>query len=247
MQIATIGHNNPPTEIEILQQRLASYEDEAKAYAQLESKAVPKEIDSDELAGELTEHIKALKGLSGKIEAIHKKEKQPFWDAGKAADKWKTDYQTKIDKLTATATAPLLAWNRKKEEAERQRLAEIAAQEKAAADLLAAQAAAHEVAGINDTADELLGLAVKAENKAEFIEHKAETFRAHSRSATGAVSSNSKVKTGEVTNRDTLDLERLRKYFSDDALDKAVKAAARAGEQDIKGARIYETEKLNIR
>lgn len=247
MQTATIGHNNPPSEIEILKQRLDGYEDEAATYARLESKPVPKDIDSDELAGELTEHIKALKGLSGKIEAIHKKEKAPFWDACTTADKWKREYLAKIDKLSASATAPLMAWNRKKEEAERQRLAEIAAKEKEAADALAAQAIAHEDAGINDTAEELLGLAVKAENKAGFIEHKAETFRAHSRSTTGAVSSNSKKNTAEVINRDILDIEKLRKYFSDGELDRVVKAAARDGVTEIKGARVYEVETLNIR
>lgn len=246
MQVA-IGHNNPPSEIEILKERLNSYQDEIGQFKRLSEFEPPQEIASDEEAGKITEYIKNCKSLNSRFADIHKKEKAPFWDAGKAADAWKNDYETRIVALVNKASAPIIAWNKKKEEAERQRQLEIARKAREEAERLAEQAAAHEAENIKDTAQELLGAAIQADTKAEMIENNALAVKARSRSDNGAVSSVSKVWTGELESLAALDLDALRQYFSADAIDKAIKAAIRDGKRDIRGVKIYQADKLNVR
>ena len=123
---AQLGHNNPPSEMEILQDRLASYSDIPASLNRFSSVELPETIESDEEASSLTDHVKALKLLSKTVSDVHKKEKSPFWDCCKAADNWKKEYDAKINVLVSNASQPILAWNKKKEEAERKRQLEIA-------------------------------------------------------------------------------------------------------------------------
>lgn len=247
MELASIGHNNPPSEIEILRQRLDSYYEEIGQFKRLSEREVPQDISTDEQAGQITDYIKAVKQLNSRFGEIHKKEKQPFWDAGKAADAWKNEYETKLAVLAQKAEAPLKAWNRKKEDAERQRQLEIARQAREQAERLAAEAAAHEAENIKDTATELMDAAVQSEIKADMIEGNAATVHVKTRSLSGATSSVTKSWTGEIESLAALDLEILRPYFAADAIDRAIKAAVRDGKREIRGAKIYQTEKLNIR
>ena len=157
MQAALMGHNKPPTELEILQLRLGNYIKESERLKTFQTKEIPVELTDCQEAGKLTDHIKALKVFRGDISKIFKKEKSPFFDCCKAADAWKNGYWTDLDILIAHASKPVLAWNKKKEEEERQRQLQIArdAQEKALK--LEEEAAAHSKEGIEDTAEELTG------------------------------------------------------------------------------------------
>lgn len=245
MRQAIIGHNNPPSEIEILQERLHAYgyEDEV---SDLEKREIPFEIKTDEEASKLSDFIAAVKIKASDVSDAHKKEKQPFWDAGKAADNWKNKLTARLDSVVNVASAPLLAWNKKKAEAERQRQLEIARKAQEEADRLAAEAAEHAKAGIEDTAEELQAAAIQADQKADMIIHSSMNVKAKTG---GAFSSSSIKKTwvGKIESLAALDLEALRPYFAEEDLQKALSRAVRDGKRDIRGAIIFEEETLSNR
>ena len=242
MQVATIGHNNPPSEIEILKQRLDDYKNQSETFDRLSQREVPEEISEDEEAGKLTDYIKSLKILRGEIDDIHKKEKKPFWDAGKAADEWRNNYFKDIDALVTKASAPVLKWNKKKEEEERQRQLEIARKAREEAEKLAAEAEAHAKEGIDDTANDLICAAIEEEAKADMISDNA--YHGVTGRTKGGYSSaaNRKPWTGVLDSRAALDLDALRNYFTEAELNKAIKAAVRDGKREIRGARIFQED-----
>lgn len=242
MKQSVIGHNNPPSEIEILQNRLHAYGHE-EAVAEFEKREIPFEIKTDEEASKLSDFIAAVKIKSSDVSDAHKKEKQPFWDAGKAADNWKNKLTERLDSVVNIASSPLLTWNKKKEEAERQRQLEIARRAQEEADRLAAEAAEHANAGIHDTAEELQAAAVQADQKADMIIHSSMNVKAK----TGGSFSSSTIKktwVGKIESLAALDLEILRPYFTEEDVQKALTRAVRDGKRDIRGAIIFEEETL---
>lgn len=240
--------NCPPTELEILQERLDSYKDEAAQFDKLSLREVPEEIIDDSQAGEVTDHIKCLKALSSEIATIHKREKKPFWDCGKAADKWKADYLFKIDNLISDASLPVINWNRKKEAEERKRQLEIAEKARIDAEALAEEAAQHSEAGIEDTAAELMDAAVQEETKADMISNNLAQGGIVGRSRGDfSSSSNRKPWVGVLDSRAALDMDALRQYFTEDDINKAIRKAVRDGVRDIRGVNIYQDEKLTVR
>lgn len=244
--LAPIGHNLPPSEIEILKQRLADYKDEADLLDRLSSKEIPDEITQDEEAGIISDHIAAVKALFSKIAAIHKKEKQPFLDAGRAADAWKNDYEAKTNVLIDKASAPLLAWNKKKEAAERQRQLEIARKAAQEAEALRLEAAAHALEGIDDTAHELMEAAAQEDSKADMIINN--TVQIKPKSIGGFSSSGIKREwKGEIDSMAAIDLEALRKYFKEEDVLSALNRAVKDGLRNVRGARIFEHEQLTNR
>lgn len=162
----TIGGNNPPSEIEILKQRLDGHAKEEKLINDLVSREIPSEILNDEEAGELADYIKSLKSVRKTVENIFTSEKAPFFEACKVADSWKNARWLKIDGRVSLATKPILAWNSKKEAEEKARQAELARLAQIEAEKLAKEAEAHANAGIDDTAAELLDFAIEKEDKA---------------------------------------------------------------------------------
>lgn len=241
-----ITRENAPTEMEILTVRLSKYQPEENEIAKFKQVFVPEIIETGQEAGRIADHIKSLKSLKSRFDDIHKKEKSPFWECCKKIDAWKNDQCSKIDSLVNLASAPLLQYNRKIEQEERDRQLALAVKAKEEAERLAAEALAHESAGISDTAKELISMAIKEETKSSMIADSTLDVTARSRGI-NSVSSNRKPWTGIVESRAALDLELLRPYFSDDALDKAVKAAVRDGIREIRGAAIFQDEKLSVR
>jgi hypothetical protein len=247
-KIKMLGHNNPPSEKEILQERLALYKEIPEKLENLKLRAIPEKIKDEKEAGNLTLFIKNLKDVVSDSEKIRKKEKEIYIDCGRVVDAWHKGYAVIANELIAKASKPLLAFQAEKERIERARQLEIAARAKEEAEKLMAEAAAHEAVGINDTAQDLMNFAVQSEVKAEMIENNLTDIRMHTRHSLGAVSSTSKVWTGEVDLLAALDLDKLRNFISLDALDKAVKAYAKKTDgAELQGARIYQQAKLNIR
>ena len=246
--IATIGHNNPPTEKEILQQRLDSHEDIQKHIANLGNTAADADtITTDEDAGYLTDNIKALKAARSTIGDIFKREKAPFFECCKIADAWKNDNWAEIDGYIKMSSVHVLQWNKKKEEEERQRQFEIAKIAREEAEALAAQAEAHAAEGIDDTAEELMDAAIQEETKADMISDNAlHGVVGRSRGA-NSTSSAKKVWVGSMDSRAALDLNALRNYFTEAEINKAIKAAIRDGVREIRGANIYQEDKLTVR
>jgi hypothetical protein len=241
-----IGHNNPPSETEILKQRLDDYRDEKEMLDRLSKREIPAEITDDEQAGKLSDHIAAAKILFSKISDIHKKEKAPFWDAGKAADAWKNDYEAKINALISKASTPLFVWNKKKEAEERQRQLEIARKAREDAAKLEEEAVAHANEGIIDTANDLMDAAIQEETKADLIQDSA--YQVKGKSSGGFSSSTIKREwTPEIESMAALDLDAIRKYFKEEEILPVLKRAVKDGVREIRGVRIYEAEQLSTR
>lgn len=248
MRTAEIGHNNPPSEKEILEQRLLDYKEISNDIDSLSKKDIPAKIETPAIAGEITAHIKTIKEVGKKVTNIHKDEKAIYIECGRVVDAWKKQWETKIDALVSIASIPLLAYQAEEERKERERQLEIARKAREEAEKLAAEAEAHAKEGIEDTANELMSAAIDSEQKADMIQQSSLCVKAHTRSENGAVSSTSKVWTGVIESIAALDLEKLRQYIPQDALERAVKAYAKDTKgADLRGARIYQEAKLNIR
>lgn len=241
-----IGGNKPPSESEILQQRLAGYTKEEALINSLISQPVPNEISDDVEAGKLADFIKSLKSARATVEKIFKDEKEPFLAATKVADGWKNAKWAKIDDCVVKATKPILAWNKKKEDAERARQLELARQAQEAAEKLAKEAEEHANAGIAETAEDLLNFAVEEEKKSEALVESADSQRGRSIGSFASASTR-KVWVGVIDNSVLLDLEALRKYFNADSIDKAIRAAVADGVREIRGVRIFQEDKITIR
>ena len=243
-----MGHNRPPNEKEILEQRLADYKDLQAELKRLAAVKIPEEIADEKQGGQVTQYVKSVKDAKKELEKIHKNEKAIYLECGRVVDAWKKNFETQFDALISAASKPLLAFQEKKDREERERQLEIARKAREEAERLAAEAAAHEAEKIHDTASELMGMAIQADIKAEMIEGSALSVKTHTRSEAGAVSSTSKVWTGRIESLAALDLDALRPYISEDALDRAVKAYAKDTKgADLRGAVIYQESKLNIR
>jgi hypothetical protein len=245
-QRLAIGGNNPPSESEILKQRLDGYTNEEKLINDLVSRNVPEEISGDDVAGELTDFIKSLKSARSTVEKIFKTEKEPFLAAGKVADAWKNVRWLKIDNSITKASKPIIAWNAKKAEEERARQAELARKAQEEAEALAKEAEAHADAGIDDTANDLLNFAVEAENKATNIINKADDIKGRSYGSFGSASTR-KVWVGEIEDITKIDLNLLRNYFSRSDIEAVVNRAVRGGARELNGVKIFEQDKLTIR
>lgn len=91
--------------------------------------------------------------------------------------------------------------------------------------------------------------AMKADKHAVKLDRKADASSSEFNRTRGAmsVSSTSDYWTGHMTDLNTLDLEKLRFHINIDALETAIKSAARAGQRDISGASIYTETRLNNR
>lgn len=243
---AIIGGNNPPSEIEILKQRLESYVKEEKLINDLVSREIPNEISGDEEAGKLTDHIKSLKNIRATVENIFKTEKAPFFEACKVADSWKNTKWLKIDTCIANVSKPIIAWNSKKEAEEKARQLELARLAKIEAEKLAKEAESHANAGIDDTAENLLNFAIEKETAATALIDKSGEVRGRSHGSFSSASSR-KVWVGEIEDITQIDLNLLRKYFSKSDIESAINRAVKEGVRELKGVRIFEEDKLTIR
>ena len=251
--IATSGHNMPPSELEILQQRLGERERELRAaLAHIIATPLPETIADEAQSGQVTERIKNLMNVKRGVTSAHKDIKGPYLECGRATDAWKNRLEAEIDALRALAEKPQHAWLAKKAAEERARQLEFARQQREEAERLAAEAQAHAKAQIGDVAEELLDAAVKSESTAERVEqnvlHAKSSDLAKSRSATGAVASQKTAWVGRIVSLPGIDLEVLRPYLGEDAVQKALNAFVRNGGRECAGASITEEiVGLNIR
>lgn len=137
---AGIGHNNPPPEEQVridfreaMLEKTPTYEGRIKDLAAAADRA---EVTDDESAGKVGDLVRQIRAMLGAIADSHKTAKQPFLDAGRAADAMKRELSAPLDDAKAAVDGKLTAYLRKKEqeriarerEAQRQeeaRLAEI--------------------------------------------------------------------------------------------------------------------------
>ncbi len=259
--LATIGHNAPPSEIEIVSSKLIDKSDAINQKLKSILPCFDLQDDDEKGAGKITEAIKAFSHIKRDVEATHKDAKAPYLECGKVCDAWKREQESLIDVLRAPYEESLKSFLSRKEERARLELAAREAAARAEAMALAeaarleAEALVKEAAdseSIADTSNELLTAAIHKEQEANMLASHAENVKsnelAKARSAHGAASaSQSTVWIGEVESYITIDLEPIRAYLPQDAINKAVAAYVRVGGRQLRGAKIYQTTKLNVR
>lgn len=247
MTQAAIGHNNPPTDAEILAEQFNEKHGEAIKHADELIAAVdrmPKEITDHETAKKVTTLIAQITKAAGGIDKIRSAEKEPYLTKGRLVDGFFKTFTDKLATAKTYANRPLTKFLQDEAEKERKRREEEAErQRKEAADKLA-EAAAAEQAGNGLTAQETMKEALKTEKAADKLEKSIAgnpAALAQTRTETGNMASLRTAWVGQIIDRAELDLEALRQYLPESALQTAVNAFVKDGGRTLKGATITQT------
>ena len=256
MTEATIGHNNPPTDAEILKSTLAeSNADLLNRAAELIAAAdrAPAKIEDEETEQKITAFLgsiaKCEKSFAGKRVA----EKEPYLTLGRVVDGFFKNHMDALDKARRKVKPALdarLLWKRE----EQRRLDREAAEERTRlANEQAAEAARLEAANKPIAAAEAMTTALNTEATANRMAEKAEgKISVVARSSDGASANLRSVWKIEQTDRNKLDLELLRHHFTDDAVQMALNSHLRTMQkpvegQPVMGARIWEHTESVVR
>lgn len=215
--IAGLGHNNPPTDQEIIAEKLFENNQEIIESSEKLIKALeraPSEVTNEEEAGKVANYIKQI-----------------------------TSGMKKLDKAKREVSRRLTDFQRKERERLEREQREEAARLKAEADRKAEEAAAAEAEGKVIHSGEAMQGALNVEEHARHIEdNAAKTAQKESsvRGSEGSLASLKKTWKGEIISREEIDLESLRHHIPADALQKALNSFIRAGGRELKGAKIFE-------
>lgn len=250
--IAALGDNNPPSDMEILQERIT--ENNKPLMDKIEvtlaaAREMPRVIVDDEKAGEFADTIKEITGLMKTLESTRVAEKEPYLALTRAVDGHFKVPSSKLETAKKWLNEPLTTYQQEKATAERIRRENEAAALRKKADEDAAAAAALEKS--NPVAANIgMVQAVVTEQQAQHVQQSV-TAKAseltNSRGNSGALASLRTRVVGEVISRQQLDLNALRPYFTEDSLQKALNAAISAGVREIGGARIFEKTETVVR
>ncbi|WP_299074763.1 hypothetical protein [uncultured Paraglaciecola sp.] len=248
-----IGHNRPPTDAELLKDKLAS--DNAAAIKRAdelieEASNLPDKVETDEQAKAATDTIKSLMAARKSIETIRVNEKEPYLTLGRVVDGFFKESTNRLDQAKENAKAPLDSYIKIQAEKERQRRIEEAAKQRREAEEAAKIAAALEKTNQQEESSRMRDQATIAEMGAERLDRFSQASPADlskTRTGSGALASLRTVWVGEVIDQKELDLGLLRHHLSPDALQKAVNSFVKAGGRELKGAKIYEKSETIVR
>lgn len=246
-----LGHNNPPDESALIQERLdeRTRELRARAASLLDAETRLPEISDDGVAGKVGDMIRLITAACQTAELDRKREKEPHLAAARTVDGYYkqiseplADLKTRVSRrLTAYLTAKAER-ERQAREAEAKRLREEA--EKQAAAAAQVEAAAPAAAAI--VMEQALATEVQAAQASRAAAAKpAELSR--TRGEVGSVASLKSRWIGEVSDRAALDLEALRPYLPVAALQTALNGAIKAGVRDVRGCRIFQEQTAAVR
>lgn len=250
--VAPIGDNKPPSDLEILQERITENNKEildSAAKLVADSETMPEVIENDKQSGEVTDLIKELRGAWKKLESTRVAEKEPYLALTRAVDGFFNVPKDDVEKAAAKLKKPLDAWLKKQadeariaREAEAKRLREESQRQiEEAAAIAAASPKAADVGMVN---------AAVTQQRAEHVERSISapaSSMAQSRGTGGGVAGLRTRWVGTIKSRQELDLNQLRPYFTEDSLQKALNAAVTAGIRNITGADIIQTTDTVVR
>lgn len=249
-----IGHNNPPTDAETLQQSLREKHDPLLTGAQklIEAAArIPDVIEDDETAGKAGDYIKLVTGSKKSLEAERVSEKEPYLSLGRVVDGFFKRVTDSLDASKAKAQRPLDTFLKKKAfEEQQRRLAEAERLRKESAEQQAA-AEALEKARMQSASDSVMEQAVVTEQAAAKVQASAEVRPAQLASSRGESGARASLRTrwvGEIAEfGETIDLEKLRPFLNPEAVQKALNLFVQAGGRELRGAKIYEKSEAVVR
>ena len=250
---ATIGHNNAPSDVEILQQRLADDNEAILRRAQelLEAaNRAPKEVADDATAEKIGDFVKQITACIKNLDAARVKEKEPYLTLGRAVDGFFKTPAEALDRLKKTSMKPLEDYLKAKATAERLRREREAQEAREAAEAQAAAARALQEANRLTEADALQAKADNSAASASVLETVANTKAAdlaRTRSAEGSVSRLRTRWVAKITDRQSLDFTVLQAYFTEDAIQKALNAFVAAGGRELRGALIEQVNEVVVK
>ena len=254
--IATIGHNNPPTDAEILKSTLAEKNAELlDRAAELIAAAdrAPQTIEDDETEQKITAFLGSIAKCEKSFKGKRVAEKEPYLTLGRVVDGFFKNHMDALNnarKKVKPALDARLIWKR---EEQRRLDREAAAERQRLADEQAAAAAAAEAAKMPIKAEEMMTTAMHTEASASRMAEKAEgKISVVSRSSDGASANLRSIWKIETTDRNKLNLELLRHHFTDDAIQAALNSYLRTMTkpvegQPVEGARIWEHTESVVR
>lgn len=252
---APIGHNFPPRDDEILQEKLAEKNEALLArHSELLAAVdrLPAKCDDDEMAGKLGDMIKLLMHCEKTLETNRVGEKEPFLTLGRVVDGFFKKYTSSLDTAKAKVNrvlTPYLKW--KEDEARRVAREQQQAQIKEA-QRLADEAAAQDAAKMKDAATQTLNEAAAMEKQAAKTQETVEAKAADLTRTRGDMGSVSGLVTKWVADQidyETIDLEALRPFLSRAEIDKAAQTFARTvrNTKSLRGATIHEVSEARVR
>jgi hypothetical protein len=225
-----IGHNMPPSDAELLRERLA-IANEALLNRHNElitaSDRAPDAIDNEDTAKRFTDTIKMLTACKKSLEGRRVEEKEPYLTLERSVDGFFKPLTEQIDKAKFRMERVLGVWLKKKADEEKRRREEEAAAARAEAERLATEAAALEEAKMKQAADSAIAEASIAEQQATQADRSAQERAAKMASVHGDYGSRSSLrsyKVATILSRAELDLNALRTHFSEGALRVALNA-----------------------
>ncbi len=243
-EVATIGHNNPPSDIEILNEKLSD------DYSLLLDRAdnliegsedITDEINDDIVAGQVADYIKLINDCNKELEKSRKDVKEPYLEKGRAVDTFFKAKVNMLDNAKKLANKPLTAFSLKKREIERlekEKAVQVARDEAKA--LLEKEEALRE-SGMHVQAEEAAQQAINEDKKA--IKNEREANSSSGLGVSKGVKSSVSLRTkwvGTINDRSKLDISKLAKYFTDAELKKALNGFVSDGGREIDGAEIKE-------
>ena len=259
MSLAERLHNNPPADLlvgDALRDKLRdeNYELIQRRDQLLDAAARIPSIDSDDVAGKVSDYVKQLTALVKASETQRTGAKEPYLEGGRNVDGFFKAITDPVEKVKTDVQRKLTIYLREKEEAERRERIRLERLAREAAEL-AAKEAAEAAAAAADA--KTLDVAIEAEKQAEVAaadlakaEQAADVKPAELTRTRGEYGSMSSLRTEWVfddLDRQQLDLEALRPYLPTDGLEKAVRAFIKAGGRELKGVKIYESTKAVVR
>lgn len=250
--IAEIGHNNPPSEIELLKEGLADRSEDIRSRADelLDAATrVPAVLDSDAVCARASDFVKQLQAAISATEKLRVAEKAPYLCAERVVDGFFKPITDALGKTKTKVDGLISVYLTKKRDDESRRIAEEKRKaDEAAAKALAeaAQAALQAQTQADNAAADLAVQKAQAavERAAEIVTQPIANPQARGDMAMSSLRGKPDY---EIIDRSQIDLEVLRPYLSTDAIDKAIRAAINKGHRTIKGLRIFETFKAVTR
>jgi len=254
-----LGHNLPPPDLLVGEALREKLQDENRDLLKRRddllaaAERIPA-IDSDDIAGRVSDFVKQLTALTKAAETKRTDAKEPYLEGGRNIDGFFRAITDPVAKTKDSVQKRLTTYLREKEEQARQ--ARMAEERKARETAEAARREAEELAKAAASAAQL-DAAIEAERSAEIAaadlakaQAAADVKPAELSRTRGEYGSVASLRTEWVfdnIDRQNLDLEALRPYLPGDALDRAIRGFIKSGGRELRGVNIYESTIANVR
>lgn len=249
--IAQIGHNNPPSHLELLAEKYRHHAADVEGLAAVANNA-PRAIKSDADLEAVSSLVKDARSLVKKIDASRVAEKEPHLTAGREVDTFFATMAERVIRISKVFQQIADDHARAKAEEARRKAAAEAEAARAEAARQADLARRAQEANRLETAEKYDAFSSASTAKAERAEEVLSASAAdltRQRLSSGTLASAKGEWTFEITDYEAIPLDKLRPYLKRDAIDAAIRQFVRMNKDkaDLPGVRIFEDVKAVIR